>query len=150
MPNTSYLFPLFVVAIVLGVIIYVALLGVPGMTTGQVPMTGPGGSIVSLLRQDLRTRTPVTLTQSGASVTLAAGGKTYRSTFDNRLDILQFLRSAGIATSSHRFLSDVTVNYLSPNPTNSVLASILSLVPLLIFALILLYIMRRPNGRTGR
>lgn len=148
MPNTSYLFPLFVLAIVLGIIIYVALLGVPGMVAGQVPMTGPG-SIVSVLRHDLRTRTPATLTQSGASITLLAGGKTYHSTFDSRLDILQFLRSAGIATSSKRFRSEVTVNYASPNQTNSILASILSLVPLLIFALILLYLMRRPGGRAG-
>jgi hypothetical protein len=149
MPHTSYLFPLFVVAIVLGVIIYVALQGVPGMTTGQVPMTGPG-SIVSLVRQDLRTGTPVTLTQGGASITLAGGGKTYHSTFDSRLDILQFLRSTGIATSSRRFRSDVTVNYVSPNQDSSILASILSLVPLLIFAVILLYVMRRPNGGIGR
>lgn len=149
MPQRSYLFPLFVIAVVLGVIIYVGLQGIPGVVSNQVPMTGPG-SIVSVLRHDLRTRTPATLTQNGAAITLVAGGKTYHSTFDSRLDILQFLRAAGIATKGHRFLSDVNVRYVSPNPANSILASILSLVPLLVFAVILLYLTRRHDGGASR
>lgn len=147
-PVIPYLFPLFAGALVLGVIIYGVFQAFSGSGGRAVPMTGPG-SIVTILQRDLATRTPATLTQQGSSITLRAGGQAYTSTFDSRLDILRFLRSAGIDTRSRRFRTDVTIQYASAGQTVNVAATLLSLVPLLLFLLLLVFVRRR-RGRTGQ
>ncbi len=141
-------FPVFVIVLALGAVIYWALQVLPVTQNNQVPMTGPG-SIVVMVRQDLRAGITLTLTQAGDVITLQARGNTYRSTFDNRLHIVAFLRHAGIDTGSQRFRTDVTVRYASPSVRNNLLATVLSLLPLLIFAGLLLYFTRRRRGGTG-
>lgn len=136
------LLPVLIVILLIGAVIYGVLQVLPMTQSTQVAMTGPG-SIVALLRQDLQAGVPATLTQAGDTVTLQAQGRSYRSTFDSRFDILAFLRHAGIPTESRRFRTDVTVRYASPNEPNRLLDIGLSLVPLLIFALLLLYLMYR-------
>ncbi|MDQ2743841.1 MAG: hypothetical protein M3Z66_16310 [Chloroflexota bacterium] len=137
-----------IIAIFMIAIIFQIVHGTIGQSGTSVPMAGPG-SMAALVQGNLAANRPMTLTQSGDTVTLAAHGATYRSTFDPSLNILQFLSSAGVNVRGKRFLTDVTVKYLPQNQTATWITVILGFLPLILFGALLFFMMRSSRRQDG-
>jgi hypothetical protein len=144
-PASYFIFPWVVVAIFTVALAVAALGGILRSSGPAIPMAGPG-SVAAIVRQNLTSNRPMSITQRGEAVTLQVGGKTYHATFDERLNIVRFLGSTGVAVRGSRFRRNVTIKYESPGSAPQWVTVLLDLLPPLVFLILLIVILRSGRG----
>ncbi|MGH2448465.1 MAG: ATP-dependent zinc metalloprotease FtsH [Chloroflexota bacterium] len=125
-----------------------------GPPTQTLPLIGKH-SLVAKVKYSINNGQHITVTQDGATVTLAptnasATATRYTTTYNGSSDLLTFLKTSGVATNKPVFSQYVTLQDQAPSQWGNILGGLLTFLPLLFFAGLIFFFMRSAQGSNNQ